>query len=620
LVKGAKVKAVPGSVPAGASVKYQWLRNGKAIKGASAKTYKVATADAAKKLAVRVQVRVPGKSNVTQTSLARAVSKAAKAVKARNISISGTAEVGAVLKAKAGKWSPKATKLSYQWTRDGWNIAGANKAAYRISSKDAGSRIGLVVIGKAHARGSAVAVATGKLVPVTSAGQAPPAPTPPANQPPPPAPPTPPASPDPAPPAPPVVNPPDDPKPNPTPSTPTPDPDPTKPVPPPAAGPTEVPGVAFKDGPSFVAGPTDDAGGLEITKDNLSTLKFRIPAWYDANKAPVPEPQGKDQVVIAIYGNLNGPAYLTTPVYTVADLKTWGVIEKGEPVETEPDSPYPPVKPGLPGPGENLQPQEYWVLVPGAGLTDDQVEGIKSLPTGKYTVKMTVIKAHPATTNTSGYTPLVATWPLNWTNASPALMPVNESKPDQKIPFKVPSGTLTAASFNTIQLPIPPWTDIFNQPFLLAPTDHLKHLGMCKDLAEDEAEAAAEEPDPDAQAGGPTSDACGDGLASIMDAKWDNEGPLVSELAAGESIQGQFASQSLFPMSLLISASLRSGTGIPGVELQVEPSQDASLEALEELKKGTYYFRAIFTREGYRDMPITWKVDWTPAKASADAA
>ncbi|MDR0432587.1 MAG: hypothetical protein LBH48_04655 [Bifidobacteriaceae bacterium] len=398
LVKGAKVEAVPGAVPKGSAVSYQWLRNGKAIKGAKHKTYKIIPADAAKRLAVRVRVKASGQSAVTQTSVARTVPKVGKAVKAAKVSISGKAAVGATLKAMAEAWSPKDTKLSYQWTRDGWNIAGATKASYKVNAKDAGAKIGLVVVGKAKARGSAIAVASAKSVPApTSPVQAPPAATPPANQPPPPpatdkpapdaapptkpAPPAPPTSdpsddpkpppattdkptqPDPAPPtkpAPPAPDPSDHPKPPPPAATDKPAPDPappTKPAPPapPAPDPSDDPKPSPPPSESPSPLPTDPepvdpievptiaitesvpftvSKAEDITQAELAKLKFDIPVWKDAEGNTVPGLENEDLVTFTLTSE-DGKTYFESPTaFTVLHMTDHGFMTYTMPTPT----------------------------------------------------------------------------------------------------------------------------------------------------------------------------------------------------------------------------------------------------------------------------------------------
>ncbi|WP_166138665.1 hypothetical protein [Nocardioides ochotonae] len=75
---GKTLKATTGTWSAPASTQVQWRRNGKVIKGATESTYRVAKADAGKKLTVRVVATRPGYAKATATSKAVKVAKVAK--------------------------------------------------------------------------------------------------------------------------------------------------------------------------------------------------------------------------------------------------------------------------------------------------------------------------------------------------------------------------------------------------------------------------------------------------------------------------------------------------------------------------------------------------------------
>lgn len=66
---GRTLTARPGSrTPAGVSLGYAWLRNGKAVAGATAKTYRLTRADKGKKVAVRVSATKAGIGSAAATS------------------------------------------------------------------------------------------------------------------------------------------------------------------------------------------------------------------------------------------------------------------------------------------------------------------------------------------------------------------------------------------------------------------------------------------------------------------------------------------------------------------------------------------------------------------------
>ncbi|MDR0432586.1 MAG: hypothetical protein LBH48_04650 [Bifidobacteriaceae bacterium] len=615
LVKGAKITAVPGSVPSGATVKYQWLRNGKAIKGASHKTYKIAAADASKKLSVRVQVKAPGKSAVTQKSLARAVSKAAKAVKAHKVSISGNAAVGATLKAKAGAWSPSGTKLSYQWTRDGWNIGGATKASYKVNAKDAGSKIGLVVVGKAKARGSAIAVASAKSVPgPTSPVQAPPAATPPANQTPPP-----PATDKPAPdPAPPTSDPSNDPKPPPPTEDPTPlptDPEPVDPI--------EVPAIAMPDGAEFMV-PESDA---EFTRDALmAAIKVMIPIWKDTDGNPVPVIADDDMVSFALYSNESSVPYLESPEpYSVLTMRAKEVITYVYTPPIIPSATPSPSGSASVTPGTPTKPpapeKSDWAFVPAAALPTasgtsegsdaadefNYLDAFKVLPRGEYTMKMTVTK--PEINGAAEYVPLVVTWPLKWqrvTDVSPPPVPVKDFE-GEAMSFQVPTlesttDKLTAGDFDKISFEIPVWTDIFNQPVDLNLLDAIVSVTLsCIPKPENKTCGMTEEPwesDDTDRPATPTP-------SPLTSLRYEGGDPgLEINLFIGDEVD--LKGSKLRPIRALIGR-----TPAPAVYPESATGDPGGNIYLGDLKTGEYVITVEFAKAGWEPLKASWTVHWT---------
>ncbi|MET0303310.1 MAG: hypothetical protein ABW040_04605 [Microbacteriaceae bacterium] len=142
---GSTLTAKPGTwSPAPVTLKYQWSRGGTAIPGATKATYKLVTADAGAKITVRVTGSRSGYTSVGVTSAALTVEKLFTAPVP---TVSGTARVGSVLTAKPGTWTPAASKLTYQWKRNGAAITGATKATYTLVTADAGRNITVTVTG-----------------------------------------------------------------------------------------------------------------------------------------------------------------------------------------------------------------------------------------------------------------------------------------------------------------------------------------------------------------------------------------------------------------------------------------------------------------------------------------
>ncbi|WP_143055015.1 M4 family metallopeptidase [Nocardioides luteus] len=148
---GYTLTATKGSwSPTATSVKYQWLRNGVAISGATASTYKLTGADHTKEIRVRVtaySTSWPAANPGVRTSAATA-KIAAGYLTAATPTIGGTRRVGYLLTAYPGTWKPSGITFSYQWLRNGVAISGATGKSYRLRSVDRGDRIRVRVTGR----------------------------------------------------------------------------------------------------------------------------------------------------------------------------------------------------------------------------------------------------------------------------------------------------------------------------------------------------------------------------------------------------------------------------------------------------------------------------------------
>ncbi|GAA3669830.1 hypothetical protein [Microbacterium marinilacus] len=72
---GSTVTAKPGTWTSGTKLTYQWLRDGKAISGATASTYKLRSADAGHKVSVKVTGTKTGYTTATKSSAVKSVTK-----------------------------------------------------------------------------------------------------------------------------------------------------------------------------------------------------------------------------------------------------------------------------------------------------------------------------------------------------------------------------------------------------------------------------------------------------------------------------------------------------------------------------------------------------------------
>lgn len=129
-------------LPELASAKFQWLRNGQPIAGATAGFYTVKGEDFGKRLSAQVQIDMPGYLSRTDISEERTVGVGT--MTAGVVQIIGKAKVGATLSAISAPWVPKA-KTSYQWLRAGKPIKGATKAKYKLTAADKGKKISVKV-------------------------------------------------------------------------------------------------------------------------------------------------------------------------------------------------------------------------------------------------------------------------------------------------------------------------------------------------------------------------------------------------------------------------------------------------------------------------------------------
>lgn len=136
--------------PAATTVRYQWLRNGAAISGATGATYKLTGSDHARTIQVRVTAYSstwPAANPGIRTSSGTGKILAGYLTPVTP-SVSGTRKVGYLLSAVRGEWKPAGVTYSYQWLRNGKAISGATGKTYRLRSIDRGDRIRVRVTGR----------------------------------------------------------------------------------------------------------------------------------------------------------------------------------------------------------------------------------------------------------------------------------------------------------------------------------------------------------------------------------------------------------------------------------------------------------------------------------------
>ena len=124
---------------------YQWMRSGSNILGATAKTYVLQATDIGFPITVNVTGVKTNYASSPQTSEATVNVTVADYTTVPPPTITGNLNVGQVLTAVTGTWSPAPTSFTYQWRRDGGNIGSATASTYTLSASDLGKQMSVVL-------------------------------------------------------------------------------------------------------------------------------------------------------------------------------------------------------------------------------------------------------------------------------------------------------------------------------------------------------------------------------------------------------------------------------------------------------------------------------------------
>ena len=142
----------------GATYKYQWYRNGSAIKNAVANTYRLAAADVGKQVTVKITASKTGYATISMTSDPTAEVEPGN-LTVGTPSVSGTYKVGGKIVAKAGTWT-KDTTLKYAFYADGELVRLTPSPNFTLTWQEKGKRISVIVIGAKPGYVSAESVET----------------------------------------------------------------------------------------------------------------------------------------------------------------------------------------------------------------------------------------------------------------------------------------------------------------------------------------------------------------------------------------------------------------------------------------------------------------------------
>lgn len=140
--------AEPTWGPGRVTLAYQWLRNGRAIGGATGTSYRLAAADIGQRVSVRITGSRQGFESVRQQTEAVGPVVGARLSPATP-RISGAARVGRTLTGAVDPWGPGAVNLTWQWYRDEAKIAGASGTTYRLTAAELDHTITVRVRGSA---------------------------------------------------------------------------------------------------------------------------------------------------------------------------------------------------------------------------------------------------------------------------------------------------------------------------------------------------------------------------------------------------------------------------------------------------------------------------------------
>ncbi|WP_338082468.1 type I secretion C-terminal target domain-containing protein, partial [Donghicola mangrovi] len=129
------------------TLSYAWLRDGVAISGATASTYKLGDADVGKGIKLQVSYTDKNGTKETVTSVATSAVTNVNDAPTGGVSISGTAVENGTLTATTSslKDADGLGTLTYAWLRDGVAISGATASTYKLGDADVGKAIKLQV-------------------------------------------------------------------------------------------------------------------------------------------------------------------------------------------------------------------------------------------------------------------------------------------------------------------------------------------------------------------------------------------------------------------------------------------------------------------------------------------
>lgn len=159
ILRGTQKSSWAMAVPV--AVKYQWLRNGVPIKGATSLTYKLTKTDLNTLIVLRAQGINSGKVLASSYSVPVKPSALKRLTVAPQPvfgvpgnpklgpSIGGMPQAGDTLLLSPAGWKQAGAKTAIKWLRNGAVIPGATARAYKLTNADVGAKVTAIVTGSA---------------------------------------------------------------------------------------------------------------------------------------------------------------------------------------------------------------------------------------------------------------------------------------------------------------------------------------------------------------------------------------------------------------------------------------------------------------------------------------
>lgn len=142
---GQTVEANHLAAPDGATVSYQWLRNGEPIQGANTRTYLITAKDVNTTLTVRTTLTKRAIKTQVETSPPTSVVR--QSIVPGNVNISGVLTPGRTIKVIVRPWvNALGIKYKYQWYKNGVAIKFATQTTYKLRPSDSKSNITVIVL------------------------------------------------------------------------------------------------------------------------------------------------------------------------------------------------------------------------------------------------------------------------------------------------------------------------------------------------------------------------------------------------------------------------------------------------------------------------------------------